>query len=495
MSRRAVVVVFVACALAVLAAPGVATASAGVGEFEALAPSKADLTSLAVDTSTNVVYGQQNEGKAFYSYDPRTNVWTELAEAPVESGNNGGATYLNGKIYTAYTENPSVLGVYDIESNSWTTIPNPLGLGTGDIAADGEELYLADESKFVKYNPATETTTNLAAPVKGFESWGGLQPYDGDIYGDVGNGETGFEVYDVAKNEWTELPSLPGGAVLGSALDPVSGTYFAYGSYGGTTFYSYNIASKEWSTATLPFSAIGDGGLVYVPLAGHVGIYAIQGEDGTDFTRYVTNPPHADLGISLSASSALVTTGGEIAYAGEVTNAGPSEATGVTVTDTLPANVTLVSATASQGSCSGTTTVTCSLGALAPAAAAKVAIKVTAKAAGTAANTVAVAAEQEDPNAANNSASVSTTVLAPVVVKPQEAPPRCVVPKMRGLTLSQVKAALAAAGCKLGSVAHHYSRITKGGLMEQNRHQGTILPVASKVSIWLSLGHRSKPRR
>src|SRR5204862_186869 len=45
-----------------------------------------------------------------------------------------------------------------------------------------------------------------------------------------------------------------------------------------------------------------------------------------------------------------------------VTNHGPITATGVTVSDTLPATFAVSSATPTQGSCTGTTTITCNLG-------------------------------------------------------------------------------------------------------------------------------------
>ena len=52
-------------------------------------------------------------------------------------------------------------------------------------------------------------------------------------------------------------------------------------------------------------------------------------------------------------------------YTITVTNAGPSPATNVVVTDTLPAGLTLVSATPSQGTCNAVDPVTCNLGTIA----------------------------------------------------------------------------------------------------------------------------------
>jgi uncharacterized repeat protein (TIGR01451 family) len=492
-SLRAVLLGAVALLVLALSGPLAAGAQAATGEFETLASSPVDLTSIAVDTDTQVIYAQENEGTAFFSYDPRTNEWKELAEAPLSSGNNGGATFLDGKIYTAYTQESTSLGVYDIASNSWSTIPNPLNEGTADITAYGGDLYLASGTHFAKYDPATETTTPLAEPPLGFSSWGGLQPYNGKIYGDIGDSSSEFEVYDVASDTWTELAELPGGAPAGSALDPVSGAYFAYGNYGGTTLYRYDIAGAAWTTSELPFE-VGDGGLVYVSLPGKTGIYLIQGEEGTGFGRYSTPEPAADLSAAMTANPGATTVGGLVAYTVKVSNAGPGAATGVVLTDALPAGLAFVSAAASQGGCSGTATVACSLGALASGAGATVTITVRATAPGALTSSSSVSAATSDPNAANNSAAVTVTVAAP----PSSGPPpvrHCVVPKMRGFTLKHVRAALSARGCKLGKLAHHYNKVKKGGLVEQRYHQGTILPIGTSVSVWISLGHRPRHHR
>ena len=431
----------IACALSLLVAgvfaPG---AQAATGEFQALASSPVSITSVAVDSTTNLIYAQENQGTSFFRYDPRTNAWTELETSPISSGNNGGGTYLNGKIYTSYTNNSGLLGVYDIASNTWTTITNPLGLGTADITALGEAIYMVDGTSFIKYNPATEVTTPLAnAPEfaalecsEGFERWGGLQPHNGKIYGTQGNGCAGFAVYDVASDTWTELPQVPGeeGAVAGSALDPVSGTYFAVGGYGGRNLYRYDIAGNSWTTATLPFEeaeGVGDTGMAYVSLPGLRGIYTAQGENGPEFVRYTTPEPPADLSLTQSASVTTATIGHQFTYTIGVTNNGPNEARNVNVSDSLPSNVTLVSSAATQGSCSGTSAVTCSLGTLANGGSATITITVTAGAVGTATNTASVSSDAPDPSTANNSATTTTAITPASAAAPALLPARWLV--------------------------------------------------------------------
>src|SRR5262245_64136019 len=66
------------------------------------------------------------------------------------------------------------------------------------------------------------------------------------------------------------------------------------------------------------------------------------------------------LSITKTDSPDPVTAGENLTYTVTVSNAGPSTATPLTVADTLPAGLTLVSATPTQGSC--TNAISCSLG-------------------------------------------------------------------------------------------------------------------------------------
>ena len=123
--------------------------------------------------------------------------------------------------------------------------------------------------------------------------------------------------------------------------------------------------------------------------------------------------PTADLAIT-KTGPASVAPGGNITYTIGVTNNGPNNATAVTITDILLAGATFVSATPSQGTCTGTTTVTCNAGTLASAASMTVTLVVTAPSIGvSASNTASVSAAELDPVLANNSATAIVTLTAP----------------------------------------------------------------------------------
>jgi uncharacterized repeat protein (TIGR01451 family) len=121
--------------------------------------------------------------------------------------------------------------------------------------------------------------------------------------------------------------------------------------------------------------------------------------------------PVADLSITKSASPITGTAGLPLTYSLVVRNFGPSTATGVAVTDTLPANVQFVSATG--GTCSGTSSVVCNLGSLLANGVTTTTITVLPLSSGTISNTATVGSAVYDPNLANNTTNlVSTPVKA-----------------------------------------------------------------------------------
>jgi uncharacterized repeat protein (TIGR01451 family) len=127
-------------------------------------------------------------------------------------------------------------------------------------------------------------------------------------------------------------------------------------------------------------------------------------------------PTSADLSVTKTASSSSVNRGGQLTYTITAHNAGPNSALNAQVTDTLPSDVTFVSDSTTQGSCSGTTTVTCGLGTLASGSTATVTIRVTVKSSTTASsisNTASVSSDTPDPSSGNNQSTVTTTVNQP----------------------------------------------------------------------------------
>ncbi len=125
-----------------------------------------------------------------------------------------------------------------------------------------------------------------------------------------------------------------------------------------------------------------------------------------------------DLAVTKTHTPLTVFAGQNFNYAITVKNNGLADATNVVATDTLPAGVVFISATASQGSCTGTTTVTCNLGGLVKGATANLTLVVRAATTGAVTNTVTAAASEPDANPADNRAQDTLTISGgPVITK------------------------------------------------------------------------------
>jgi uncharacterized repeat protein (TIGR01451 family) len=150
----------------------------------------------------------------------------------------------------------------------------------------------------------------------------------------------------------------------------------------------------------------------------------------------IITPGNADVGVSKTAAPGPYGTGNNLTYTIAVNNAGPTAAANVSVTDAIPAGTTFVSATPTQGSCSGTTTVTCSLGTIANLGSASIALTVTLPSTpGPVANTAIVSTTSPDPNATNNSSTSNITVI-----------PAANIPAISPMMLLLLAIALAMAG-------------------------------------------------
>ena len=135
--------------------------------------------------------------------------------------------------------------------------------------------------------------------------------------------------------------------------------------------------------------------------------------EGSNAVSILLNSPYPDLSVTKTDSPDSVPVGADLTYTMTVTNSGSLNATGVTLTDTLPPDTTILSITPSQGTCSSAgLVVTCLLGSLNNGSSATVTIVVWPNSTGTLTNTASVTGSQSDLNTANNTATATTTVVA-----------------------------------------------------------------------------------
>ncbi len=221
--------------------------------------------------------------------------------------------------------------------------------------------------------------------------------------------------------------SVPTGATFVS-LTPPTGWTCTTPAVGGTGNYSCTIATLA-AGGTGTFSLV-----VLVPTGTANGTQisntasvtetpnqdANSGNNSATASTYVGGLTQADLAIVKTASPALVDQGTNLTYTLQVTNNGPAAAQNVTVSDPLPTQVTFVSVSTTQGTCSQASgTVSCSLGTVTNGGLVIITINTTASTFSSStnvANTASVTSSTSDPNTTNNMSSTITTIVSPTAV-------------------------------------------------------------------------------
>ncbi len=204
---------------------------------------------------------------------------------------------------------------------------------------------------------------------------------------------------------------LPMGMLL-KTVTPSQGTWSSAGNIITCNFGS--LTNGQRATVTIAVTPLTSGNLV---ASGRVtgNQYDPVPQNNVAVTTTAVSPA-ADLALSLDVVPNPAVVGSNYTYLVLVTNRGPSAASAVVVNQTLPAGVTFVSATASQGTVvpvSGNVVAT--LGTLNVGSAATVTVVARSGAAGLYASTATASATQADQNPADNSATVTITVAKPFV--------------------------------------------------------------------------------
>lgn len=124
----------------------------------------------------------------------------------------------------------------------------------------------------------------------------------------------------------------------------------------------------------------------------------------------------SDLALSMTAPPQPVVVGHDLVFTVIATNPAPIDATGVTVTNRLPANATFVSARGSQGDCvQNGDQVICVLGDIPAQSSATVLITVAPSRPGSYTNSASLTGARLDPNSFNNSAVAVGSAVVPAI--------------------------------------------------------------------------------
>jgi uncharacterized repeat protein (TIGR01451 family) len=336
----------------------------------------------------NPVFGTPSSG----SYDPATGIWSGLSLATGQSV----TITLSGTIDPAATG--TLTNTVHVAPPTGVTDTNP----ANNIDSDTNTLTPQANLSITKSDGVT-----IVAP-------GSSTTYTIVVSNLGPSAVTGVSVSDpvpasVTAATWTITGAAGGGAVTG----PTAGT----GALDTTVNLPVNATVTFTFTVHVDPSATGslvNTATVTPPIG--VTDANLANDSATDID---TLAPLADLAIIKSVNDETPKVGDTITFTVTLRDNGPSDATGVQVTDLLPAGLGLVGSNPSQGSYNPATGVW-TVGMVANGAAATLVVQALAVSPGAETNTATIShADQIDTNTANNTSSVSVVVTStspPVMV-------------------------------------------------------------------------------
>ncbi len=327
---------------------------------------------------------------------------------------------------------------YGVESSGRATIGGA-SVGSGNVIANNTSAGV-----IVGGSAVVDTTgvsilgnsiySNAAAGIAlGVDVSGVIFPPRTNDPGDADDGPNNFQNYPLVSS----VVLSAGGAMVNGTLNSQPSTAYAIEFFsnvsldpavpnGRQTFLGTTTVTTD-AAGNIAFSA-----QVAAPPAGQSLVTATATDPDGNTSIFSIIPAvvvipvtNADLAVTIGGTPDPVVAGAVLSYAITLTNAGPNDAQGVTLTDAIPANTTFLSFTAPPGWTATTPTVggagnvSAIVASLANGAVATftLSVRVSPDTPGgsTITDTSTVSATTDDPNPANNSATGSVGVVTPVV--------------------------------------------------------------------------------
>lgn len=324
------------------------------------------------------------------------------------AGGGGGA--LGGAIFN---DN----GTLTIKNSTFTKNKVSAGSGAGGTAGDGRASGGAIFSRdgFVTIENSTVSGNQaIAASVQTTPTGGGIE-----VFGDSGTTVFGLANTIVANNGTQECISEGPGTILPGGKNNLIMDNDGCPSTGLVTSDPMLSGLNLNAPGDTPTMALQSGSPAIGAADSGTSLSADQRgvtrKAAPDIGAYETLP-EADLQITKSVSSSTAKAGDVVTYTLTITNLGPNDASGVTITDSLPAELIFSSCTATAGgTCSSQGGTFSTLAANATGTITIAGALVSGLTRGTVVtNTASVqASSPDDPVSTNNTSSVSFTVIVP----------------------------------------------------------------------------------
>lgn len=243
----------------------------------------------AIVSDGTYLYVKVSGDNLFTRYDPATNTWKRLLDAPAFSFQGSDMRVLDGNIYTIFGGYQKEFYKYSIALNTWTKLASmpDLVYSGASLGSDGTNLFVlrgAGTTDFWKYTVSSNSWNAVSSAPAAISTGGSLVYSGGYFYTPRGGNQTTFYKYDVSGNSWSTMTAVP--ATLNSDGNiTVNGDYIYILRGGSTnTFYRYSISGNSWTTLTNTPQVTGFVGAVYHSGDGY--IYVFRGNGTQEFWKY-----------------------------------------------------------------------------------------------------------------------------------------------------------------------------------------------------------------